>query len=116
MNKITKTMGILSLMLGFGTAAVAQEPQAGQIEEVKKEGFMKRAFRDMKESAKLQRQIDKANFKAQKLESKAFYEEQKRLSKPSVRSAYERERMQKELYAANQRVEAAQAKVDAARK
>lgn len=114
MNKFTKTVGIVSLMLGVSATAGAQEPQAN--EEVKKEGFMKRAFRDMKESAKLQRRIDKANFKAQKLESKAFFEEQRRLSKPSVRSAAEKERMQKELEAANKRLEAAQAKVDAVRK
>lgn len=116
MNKFTKTVGIVSLMLGVSATAGAQEPQAQANEEVKKEGFMKRAFRDMKESAKLQRRIDKANFKAQKLESKAFFEEQRRLSKPSVRSAAEKERMQKELEAANKRLEAAQAKVDAARK
>lgn len=116
MNKFTKTMGIVSIMLGFGACANAQEAQTAQTEEVKKEGFMKRAFRDMKESARLQRQIDKANFKAQRLETKAFYEEQKRLSKPSARTAAEKERMQKELEVANQRVEAAQAKVNAAKK
>lgn len=116
MNKITKTMGIVSLMLGFGACAGAQEAQTAQNEAVKKESFMKRAFRDMKESAKLQREIDRANFKAQKLETKAFYEEQKRLSKPSVRSAAEKERMQKELEAANKRVAEAQAKVDAVKK
>ena len=85
-------------------------------QEEKKDGFMKRAFRDMKESARLQRQIDKANFQAVKLETKAFYEEQKRLSKPSVRTAAERERMQRELEAANKRVEEAQVKVNNARK
>ena len=85
-------------------------------EEVKQDGFMKRAFRDMKESAKLQHQIDRANFRAVKLETKAFYEEQKRLSKPSVRTAAERERMQRELEAANRRVEEAQAKVDNVKK
>ena len=81
-------------------------------EDVQKDGFLRRAFRDIKESAKLQRQIDKANFQAVKLETKAFYEEQKRLSKPSVRKAAERERMQRELETANRRVEEAQAKVD----
>lgn len=116
MNKFTKTMSMVAIMLGFGASASGQEPQTAQNEVAQKEGFMKRAFRDMKESARLQRQIDKANFKAQKLESKAFFEEQKRLSKPSVRSAAEKERMQKELEAANKRVEAAQAKVEAVRK
>ena len=93
-------------MLGVAFVANAQEDAA-------KEDFMKRAFRDMKESAKLQHQIDKANFQATKLETKAFYEEQKRLSKPSVRTAAEKQRMQKELEAANKRVADAQAKLDA---
>ena len=66
----------------------------------------------MKESAKLQRQIDKANFRAVRLETKAFYEEQKRLSKPSVRTAAEIDRMQRELEAANKRAKEAQAKID----
>ena len=66
----------------------------------------------MKESAKLQRQIDKANFRAVRLETKAFYEEQKRLSKPSVRTAAEIDRMQRELEVANKRAKEAQAKID----
>ena len=100
MNKIIKGLGIA--MLGCCTLTASAQ----------KEGFLKRAFRDMKESAKLQRQIDKANFQATKLETKAFYLEQKRLSKPSVRTAAERERMQKELQEANHRVESAKALVD----
>ena len=96
-------------MLGCTVAANAENTEA-------KDGFFRRAFRDMKESAKLQHQIDRANFQATKLETKAFYQEQKRLSKPSVRSAAEKERMQKELETANQRVAEAQAKVDAAKK
>lgn len=101
-------------MLGCTLNAVAQDNQTVG-EETKKEGFMKKAFRDMKESARLQRQIDRANFQAVKLETKAFYQEQKRLSKPSVRTAAEKERMQKELEAANKRVVEAKAKVDAAK-
>jgi hypothetical protein len=66
----------------------------------------------MKEGAKLQRQIDRANFRAVKLETKAFYEAQKRLSKPSMRIAAEKERMQRELEVANKRVEEAQAKLN----
>ena len=103
-----KGFSLLMAMLCFAFVANAQEEM--------KDGFMKRAFRDMKESARLQRQIDKANFQAVKLETKAFYEEQKRLSKPSVRTAAERERMQRELEAANKIVEEAQVKVNNARK
>ena len=107
MNKIIKGLGIA--LLGCCTLTASAQ------EETQKEGFLKRAFRDMKESAKLQRQIDKANFQATKLATKAFYQEQKRLSKPSVRTAAERERMNKELEAANKRVEEAKAKVEAAK-
>ena len=78
----------------------------------KKEGFLKRAFRDMKESAKLQHKIDKANYEATKLESKAFYQEQKRKSNPKVRTAAEKARMEQELEAAEQRKAEAQAKLD----
>lgn len=109
MKKFIKGLGIATLV--FGCSALTVNAQS----EENKEGFLKRAFRDMKESAKLQRKIDKANFQAKKLESKAFYEEQKRLSKPSVRSAAEKERMQKELEEANHRVESAKARVEAAK-
>ena len=78
----------------------------------KKDGFFRRAFRDMKESARLQHKIDKANYEATKLESKAFYQEQKRKSNPQVRTAAERERMENELKAAEQRREEAQNKLD----
>ena len=105
MNKFIKGLGVVTMMFGCTLTAAAQD-------EAQKDGFLKRAFRDMKESAKLQRKIDKANYQATKLESKAFFQEQKRLSKPSVRTAAERERMNKELEAANKRVEAAQEKLD----
>lgn len=37
--------------------------------------FLKNAFKDMKESAKAQHEVDKANFAAVKAESKANFEE-----------------------------------------
>ena len=37
--------------------------------------FLKKAFRDMKESAKAQHEVDKANLEAVKAESKANFEE-----------------------------------------
>ena len=39
--------------------------------------FFKKAFQDMKESAKAQHEVDKANFEAVKAESKANFEENK---------------------------------------
>ncbi|MBQ5693612.1 MAG: hypothetical protein IIV72_09175 [Alistipes sp.] len=105
MKSLLKRFSLLLVMLGFASIAKAEEDRAT-------DGFIRRAFRDMKESAKLQRQIDKANFRAVRLETKAFYEEQKRLSKPSVRTAAEIDRMQRELEVANKRAKEAQAKID----
>ena len=39
--------------------------------------FLKKAFHDMKESAKAQHEVDKANFEAAKAEAKANFEENK---------------------------------------
>ena len=64
-----KIMGVVILMTGMTTGAMAQETE--------KPGFFRQAFRNMKESARMQREIDKANFKAVKMETKAFYQEQK---------------------------------------
>lgn len=114
----------LLLASGVGAQEKCVEPQNDsemknkqqtEQQEEKKVGFFRRAFRDMKESARLQHKIDKANYEATKLETKAFYQEQKRLSKPSVRSAAERERMELQLQEANRRKEEAQAKLDSIR-
>lgn len=43
--------------------------------EGKKENFFKKAFREMKEDAIAQHQVDKANFEAAKAEAKANFEE-----------------------------------------
>ena len=96
MKKFMKIMGIAALMTGMTTGAMAQE----QTHETEKPGFFKQAFRDMKESAKRQREIDKANFKAQKMETKAFYQEQE---------------YQKQMAEAKARQEAAQKRIDEAK-
>ena len=77
MKKFMKIMGVAALMTGITTGAMAQE----QTQETEKPGFFKQAFRDMKESAKRQREIDKANFKAQKMAAAAARQEaaQKRI-------------------------------------
>lgn len=120
---ILASMALL-LASGVGAQEKCVEPQNDsemknkqqtEQQEEKKVGFFRRAFRDMKESARLQHKIDKANYEATKLETKAFYQEQKRLSKPSVRSAAERERMELQLQEANRRKEEAQAKLDSIR-
>ena len=95
-KKFIKIMGIAALMTGITTGAMAQE----QTKDTEKPGFFKQAFRDMKESAKRQREIDKANFKAQKMETKAFYQEQE---------------YQKQMAEAKARQEAAQKRIDEAK-
>ena len=47
--------------------------------------FFKNAFDDMKESAKAQHEVDKANFAAAKAESKAQWEEAKAMGDPARR-------------------------------
>lgn len=114
MRKTFASIYTLLAALTMCSAASAQEAQTESTHN-EKNGFFRKAFRDMKESAKLQHQIDKANFEAAKLETKAFYYEQKNQSKPSTRTEAEKERMQQELDAANKRVKEAQEKLDAAK-
>ena len=107
MNKIIKGLGIA--LLGCCTLTASAQ------EETQKEGFLKRAFRDMKESAKLQRQIDKANFQATKLETKAFYQEQKAKRNPETRKMVQEQEYQKQMAEAKARQEAAQKRIDEAK-
>ena len=104
-------MGIAALMTGMTTGAMAQE----QTQETRKSGFFKQAFRDMKESAKRQREIDKANFKAQKMETKAFYQEQKAKRNPEVRKMVQEQEYQQQMAEAKARQEAAQKRIDEAK-
>ena len=107
MKKFMKIMGVAALMTGITTGAMAQETE--------KPGFFKQAFRDMKESAKRQKEIDKANFKAQKMETKAFYQEQKAKRNPEVRKMVQEQEYQKQMAEAKARQEAAQKRIDEAK-
>ena len=111
MKKFMKIMGVAALMTGITTGAVAQE----QTQETEKPGFFRQAFREMKESAKRQREIDKANFKAQKMETKAFYQEQKAKRNPEVRKMVQEQEYQKQMGEAKARQEAAQKRIDEAK-
>ena len=91
--------------------AMAQE----QKQETEKPGFFKQAFRDMKESAQKQREIDKANFKAQKMETEAFYQEQKAKRNPEVRKMVQEQEYQQQMSEAKARQEAAQKRIDEAK-
>ena len=111
MKTFMKIMGVAALMTGITTGAIAQE----QTQETEKPGFFKQAFRDMKESAKRQREIDKANFKAVKMESKAFYQEQKAKRNPEVRKMVQEQEYQQQMAEAKARQEAAQKRIDEAK-
>lgn len=111
MNKFIKMIGVAALMTGITTGAMAQE----QTKETEKPGFFKQAFRDMKESAKRQREIDKANFKAQKMETKAFYQEQKAKNNPETRKIVQEQEYQQKMAEAKARQEAAQKRIDEAK-
>lgn len=100
MKRFFRILAVVALVCGFTSTVHAEQSE-------KNVGFFKAAFRDMKQSAKLQRQIDRANYQAIKLETKAFYEEQRRLSNPKVRSAAEKQRMERQLAEANARLERA---------
>lgn len=99
----------------------------------KKENFFKKAFRDMKESAKAQHEVDKANFAAAKAEAKANFEENrgtntwkkaKEIGKqswddahmtPAERTAKIRAEQQEQIEQANERIKAANERYEAAK-
>ena len=76
--------------------------------------FFKKAFGDMKESAKAQHEVDKANLAAVKAESKANWEEAK--MSPSQRQAKMQEARDAQIADAKAREAAANARIDAAKK
>ena len=96
-------------------------------------GFFKKAFNDMKESAKAQHEVDKANFEAVKAESKANFEENRGRNtlarakadakkhwddahmSPSERAAKMQGEREKQIAAANERKAAAEARYEAAK-
>lgn len=111
MKKYLRALGIVAIMATVATVAIAEEVTT----EPEKGGFFKQAFRDMRESAKQQREIDRANFKAQKMETKAFYQEQKAKRNPEVRKMVQEQEYQKQMAEAKARQEAAQKRIDEAK-
>ena len=75
--------------------------------------YLKNAFSDMKESAKAQHEVDKANMAAVKAESKANWEEAKAMGKPETRKAVMQAKRDEEIAEANKREAAAKARIDA---
>ena len=96
--------------------------------------FFKKAFADMKESARAQHEVDKANFEAVKAESKANFEENRGHNtfakakadakkswddahmSPAERGAKMQAEREELLAAAKARTAEAQARIDAAKK
>ncbi|MBQ7295370.1 MAG: hypothetical protein IJW86_04170 [Clostridia bacterium] len=77
--------------------------------------FFKKAFSDMKESAKAQHEVDKANFAAVKAESKAQWEEAKAMGRPETyQKIMEAERLEK-IREANERIADAEARINEAK-
>ena len=73
--------------------------------------FFKKAFQDMKESAKAQHKVDKANLEAVKAESKANWEEAK--MSPAARQAKRQEEPEAQIAEAKARTAAVQQRIDA---
>ena len=75
--------------------------------------FLKKAFEDMAASAKVQHEVDKAQFEAVKAESRAQWEEAKMT--PAGRQALMQDERDKQIAAARERTAAAQARIDLAK-
>ena len=76
--------------------------------------FFKKAFADMKESAKAQHEVDRANFAAAKAESKAQWEEAKAMHNPEIRKAMMQAERDVQIEEANRRKAEAEARIKAA--
>ena len=76
--------------------------------------FFKKAFRDMKESARAQHKVDKANIAAVRAESKAQWEEAKAMGNPERRKAMMQAERDAQIAEAQKRQAEAQARIDAA--
>ena len=78
--------------------------------------FFKKAFGDMKEAARAQHQVDKANFAAVKAESKAQFEEAMAVGNPETMKKIQKEQRDAQIKEANERIAAAQKRIDEAKK
>ena len=78
--------------------------------------FLKNVFKDMKESAKAQHEVDKANLEAVKAESKAQWEEAKAMGNPEKRKALLQRERDEQIAAAKARTVAANERIGNAKK
>lgn len=72
--------------------------------------FFRKAFQDMKESARAQHEVDKAQLGAVKAEAKAQWEEARAMGSPERRKAILQAERDEKIARANKRIEAAQAR------
>ena len=77
--------------------------------------FFHNAFEDMKESAKAQHEVDKANLNAVKAESKAQFEEAKAMGNPKTGKEMMQSERDEQIAAAKKRQAEAHARIDAAK-
>ena len=77
--------------------------------------FFKKAFTDMKQSAKEQHKVDRANFAAAKAESKAKWEEAKAMGNPETMKKIQKEQRDAQIREANERMAAARKRIDDAK-
>ena len=78
--------------------------------------FFQNAFNDMKENAKAQHEVDKANLAAAKAESKAQWEEAKAIGNAEMRKAEIQKHHEAQIAEANERISQAQARINAAKR
>lgn len=78
--------------------------------------FFRNAFSDMKESARAQHEVDKAQWEAAKAESKAQWEEAKAIGDPNRRKAVFQTQRDEQIAAAKARTAEAQARINAVKK
>lgn len=78
--------------------------------------FFKNVFKDMKESAKAQHEVDKANLEAVRAESKAQWEEAKAMRDTEKRKALMQKERDEQIAVAKQRTAEAQTRIDAVKK
>ena len=78
--------------------------------------FFKNAFKDMKEDAKAQHEVDKANFAAAKAESRAQWDEAKAMRKPETRKATIQKQRDEKIAEAKKRQADAEARSAATKK
>ena len=74
--------------------------------------FFKNAFEDMKESAKAQHKVDKANLATVKAESKANFEEARAMGEPKTRKKIIQAQREEQLRKAAERIAAAEKRLN----